>query len=191
MQLSLTHKKAKWLLLIIGLVPAIAWAARVAPAADEVLEEPTASLDQLKGLCIHRLQELFGQAEAGAFPVGYTRGHILLLTDPRHARAKAKVAGAFWRGKRFEEDGSFVNQWPGFRALHSEVGPGTSWFDGRPCSAIHYPPGTPLFANMRDELREIAPGLWLCLLWEREPCPRLRGIFALQLEADKARKFRR
>jgi hypothetical protein len=184
-------RRIQGLLLVFGLLPGIVWFSPKAPAADDLEEGPATSLEQLKGLCIHRLEGLFAGAEVGAFPVGFARGQVLLLTDARHARAKAKMAGAVWKGKRFEEDGSFVNQWLGFRALHSNVEPGTSWLDGQPCGVMEYPPGTPLFANMRDEIREISPGLWLGLMWEREPRPKLRGVFALELEAEKPHRFRR
>jgi hypothetical protein len=41
---------------------------------------------------------------------------------------------------------------------------------------------------MRDEIREVGPCLWLGMFFEREPCPKLRGFFALQCKPDKHRK---
>ena len=66
----------------------------------------------------------------------------------------------------------------------ASVALGDSWLDGRPCQVMEYPAGTPLFGNVRDELRELSPGLWLGMYYEREPHPKLRGYFALELEAD-------
>ena len=36
-----------------------------------------------------------------------------------------------------------------------------SWLDGRPCLVMQYAPDAPVFGNVRDELRQIAPGVWL------------------------------
>ena len=53
---------------------------------------------------------------------------------------------------------------------------------------MEYAPGTPLFANMHDELREISPGLYMGPVYERFPCPKLRGYVGLQLECCSAPK---
>jgi hypothetical protein len=45
---------------------------------------------------------------------------------------------------------------------------------------MEYAPETPVFANTRDELREVAPGLYMGPLYDRFPCPRLRGYIALE-----------
>jgi hypothetical protein len=44
---------------------------------------------------------------------------------------------------------------------------------------MEYAPGTPILGNVRDEIREIAPGLYLGRLYERCP-PRFLGYFALE-----------
>jgi hypothetical protein len=100
---------------------------------------------------------------------------------------KTRMTNRVWKGKYFEEDGSFTNQWLGFRALHSHTCEGLSWLDGQPCVILEYPPDTPVFGNTRDEVREIAPGLWLGMWYDREPCPKLRGFFALECPAKRTR----
>ena len=70
---------------------------------------------------------------------------------------------------------------PGFQALRGKAELGVSGYDGKPCLVFQYPPDTPLFGNMYDELREVAPGLYLARLYERCPCPRFRGYFAIQV----------
>ena len=110
-------------------------------------------------------------------------GRVVLLTDRRLPRVKAGAANAVWRGKEWAADGSFVNRWAGgVRAIGSQAVIGPSWADGRPAVVMEYPPGTPLFANTRDELREVAPGLYLGAFYDRCPCPRLRGYFALTID---------
>ena len=131
------------------------------------------------------LDRLFESAPVGDIPVGYARGQVLIMTNTRMPRLRARMAGTVWKGKHFEDDGAFINQWLGFQALSSKAEFGTSWHDGKPCIVIEYPPQTPVFGNSRDELRAVAPGLYLARLYERCPCPLFRGYFAIQIECGK------
>ena len=131
------------------------------------------TLDRLKRMSEAELAEEFARAEVGRPPVGVARGRVVCVTDARLPRAKRGLQNAAWRGKELADDGSFVNRWAGgVRAIGSRYVIGPSWADGRPAVVMEYPPGTPLFANTRDELREVAPGLYLGPLYDRFPCPR-------------------
>jgi hypothetical protein len=144
------------------------------------------TLHQLKKLSECELTQQFEQAPSpNMVPAGYAKGRVLLMTNAKFPRLKARLAGSFWKGKHFDADGTgeFINQFVGFQALRSKAELGTSQHDGKPCIVIEYPPDTPLFGNNRDELREIAPGLYLARLYERCPCPRLVGYFAIQMES--------
>jgi hypothetical protein len=105
---------------------------------------------------------------------------VLLLADTRMPALKARAFNLAWKGKCFEPDGWFINRWPGFKALPSHAAYGPSWSDGRPSLVMEYPAGTPLFANLHDEIRAVAPGVYLGRLYERCPCPRFVGFFALE-----------
>jgi hypothetical protein len=144
--------------------------------------EPILSLTQLQRLSPCDLEQLYTRADIGTQPAGCTRGQVLCLADTRLARLKKCAFNLAWKGKCFECDGSFINRWPGFTALSSRAEPGASWYDGRPSLVMEYAPGTPLFANLHDEIREVAPGLYLGRLYERCPCPRFVGYFALEVE---------
>jgi hypothetical protein len=86
-------------------------------------------------------------------------------------------------------DGSFVNRWAGgVRAIRSHYTIGPSWADGRPAVVMEYPPGTPVFGNTRDELRAVAPGLYLGPIYDRCPCPLLRGYVVLEAEPCSGRR---
>jgi hypothetical protein len=142
-----------------------------------------AGAEELCKLGSCELEQLFAQASPGPIPVGLARGRVLVLVDTRLPRCKVRLNNAVWKGKFFHDDGSFTNQWVGFQALDSnpcQVAP--SWYDGKPCLAADYPPGTPVFGNSRDELRQIGPNLYLGLFWDRCPCPKLRGFFVLEVE---------
>ena len=138
------------------------------------------TVSELKRMDICELDQLFAQGAAAASPVGPARGTILLRTDGK--RMRARLAGTVWKGKHFYPDGCMINQWLGFRAIGTQVTVGPSWYDGKPSLIVEYPPGTPVFGNARDELREIAPGLFLGRFYERCPCQKLQGYFVLVLQ---------
>lgn len=139
------------------------------------------TMADLKKMNECELERLFGSSPPGPIPHGYARGQVLLMTEARLPKVRAHLASTAWKGKHFEDNGDFINQWPGFKALRGNSQLGTSWHDDKPCLVLDYPSSTPLFGNTRDELREVAPGLYLARLYERCPCPRFRGYFAIQV----------
>jgi hypothetical protein len=171
-----------WVVPLLALFPGRA-------AADEpfVQGAPLTSLRQLQRLSERELEALFAQADAAPPMLGYVRGQVLYLEGNAFPRAGVKLSGTVWKGKHFDEEGRFINQWVGVRALQSRAAYGPSWFDNGPCLILEYPPGTPLFGNMRDEVRQIAPGLYLARAYQRSPQPRFRGYIGLQLEPETRR----
>lgn len=151
------------------------------PAAGK----PICSARDLKHLCPAELDELFSKGCVPTCPVGRAKGTVLVVCDAHCPKLRAKMAGTMWKGKDFCEDGSFTNRWPGFSAggSHTDIQP--SWYDGKPCMALEYAPSAAVFANTRDELREIAPGLYLGRFYERCPCQRHRGYFVLEMKGCK------
>jgi hypothetical protein len=143
-------------------------------------QECPPTLAQLKKMHECELTRLFENAPPGDIPTGYARGQVLLMIDAKLPRLQARIASSIWKGKHIDGDGEFVNQFPGFKALHGKAELGVSSHDSKPCIVMSYPPDTPLFGNTWDELREVAPGLYLARLYERCPCPRFRGYFAIQ-----------
>lgn len=137
------------------LVAVIAIAVAAPPARAGFL---TASLRGATPCC---WESLFRQGDLGCEPAGPTRGDVL-YADGSHPRLKARVQGAFWKGKRFHGDGTFTNRWLGgihAGSAHVQVAP--SWLDGQPCFVVQYGPDAVVFRNVRDELRQIAPNVWL------------------------------
>jgi hypothetical protein len=140
--------------------------------------------EQLAGLGECELEQVFAQADAGPIPVGSCRGHVLLMTNTKRPRARARMANCVWKGKVFGDCGCFINQWCGFQAISSQAVLGASWLDGKPCIFMEYAPGTPIFANTRDEIRQIGPNLYLGRFYDRCPCPKVRGYFVLQFDCS-------
>lgn len=151
-----------------------------AARADDSPCPPTVA--QLKKMSVCELDRLFEQATPGELPVGHARGRVLLMTDARLPRVRACLASAVWKGKTFDECGGFINQFPGFQALEGAIAPGVSTYDGKPCLILEYPPGTPVFGNLRDEMRQVGPGLYLARLYEVCPCLHFRGYFVIQVD---------
>ena len=103
----------------------------------------------------------FRAGTIGCGPDGQTRGTVL-YADGRHPRLKAHLQGVVWKGKTFHCDGTFTNRWVGgVHAISATTSIEPSWLDGQPCLVMQYPPDTAVFDNVRDELRQICPGMWL------------------------------
>lgn len=164
------------------LLPAVLAVCCIGLPLDAARAQPcTHTMDSLKKLSPCELQRLFEQSPPGEIPVGFARGQVLVMIDAKFPRLNARLGSSLWKGKHFDADGGFINQWPGFKALSSRADLGTSWLDGKPAIVIEYPPDTPIFGNNRDELRQVAPGLFLCRLYDKCPCPRFRGYFAIEV----------
>jgi hypothetical protein len=141
------------------------------------------TMHHLRHMSLCQLEEIFRHAPLGTPLVGNGRGRLLCSTDPRHPRLKVLCSNALWKGKVAEPDGHFTNRWlGGIRAIESQYLIGPSWVDGRDAVIMEYLPGTPLLANTHDELREVAPGLYLGPLYDRCPCPVLRGYLAVEVQ---------
>lgn len=145
--------------------------------------EPTPAprcVADLKKLSRCELDALFAAADMGPIPCGDLDGCVLCLAD-RFARLKVFSSNLVWRGKYLDGDNYVSNRWIGHRRrIGACYITGPSWVDGRPALIVEYAPGTPIFANVRDELREVAPGVYLGIMFDRAPCPKFRGYFAIE-----------
>src|SRR5262245_38296328 len=106
-------------------------------------------------------EALFRQGTLGCGPLGPTRGTVL-YADGKRPLLKARLQGVVWKGKTFHGDGTFTNRWlGGVQAVSADTCVEPSWLDGQPCLVMQYAPDAPVFGNVRDELRQIAPDVWL------------------------------
>jgi hypothetical protein len=148
------------------------------------------SLEQLAQLSWPELERLYRDSAPGAIPAGYARG--LALYDPGAplARARSRASRLLWHGKHFSAaDGTLVNQWCGFRAIRAEVSYGPSWLDGAPAVVMDYGGTSRVWSDVRDEVREVAPGLYLgAMFLRRDPRPSLKLFFALDCWPPGARQ---
>ncbi|MBX6315415.1 MAG: hypothetical protein IRY99_21265 [Isosphaeraceae bacterium] len=142
---------------------------------------PIPSLDQLLRKSPAELEALYRQAGLGPIPAGPARGQALLAPGTRLGALRSKAARLVWQGKVFHpEDATAINRFFGLRLIRAHVSYGESWLDGRPAIILDYRETSRLYARYRDEIRPIAPGLYLGLMYDRTtPQPTLKLLFAL------------
>jgi hypothetical protein len=130
--------------------------------------DPASLVDETTGA----LGELFGAGTAGAIPDGRGKGTVLLGTGGPVARVAAALCYALaWRGKVVNaRQGRLRNILTplGIRAIEAAVYKQDSWYDGETCIVLDYSKTSLLARRIRDEIREIAPGVFLGLVfWGR------------------------
>ena len=111
------------------------------------------------------LDELFGKSPAGNIPDGEATGTAIVWPGTICAKLVAWFARWFlWQGKVFEgARNCLVNRITsfGFTAIEARVYKHKSWFDGNECIVIDYSKTSFVAKAIRDEIREVAPGLYL------------------------------
>ncbi len=137
------------------------------------------SADSLLCLTPGQLETLYRQSPATAIPCGPIRGTALLRPGEPGAVRRARLARFAWQGKVFRDDATVINRFFGLKAIQARVFLGPSQLDGAPSLILDYHDTSRLYARNRDEIRQVAPGLWLGLMYEDgNPQPVL--MFALE-----------
>jgi hypothetical protein len=129
------------------------------------------------------LERLYRQAQPGAIAEGYARGRAIRWPGTVCTVPMSKATGLLWHGKIFHNaEGTLVNQWCcGIRAITARVDYGPSWLDGKPSIIMDYSPTSRVWVDVRDEIREVAPGLFLGIMYRRKcPEPKFVQYFALE-----------
>ena len=130
----------------------------------------------LAEMAASELDELFSGAPAGEIPIGRGSGMALIAPGTRFGRAMAKVARLlYWQGKEFDPStGTLRNLITpfGVRAITASVYEDLSWLDGEPCIVLDYSKTSRVAHWVRDEIREVEPGVYLGLVyWGRRRLP--------------------
>jgi hypothetical protein len=160
-----------------------------ASAMRSAAEEPAAlTFQALSCMTRSQLEAIYRDSAPGTLPSGFVQGKTIILPEESFDGRRSKMANAFWKGKHIDAaEGTFVNQWAIGRAVRGRACLGESWLDGRPSLILDYAGASPLiWRNSRDELREVAPGLYIGFMHDRScPCPRLKTVFILQSYCTK------
>jgi hypothetical protein len=119
----------------------------------------------LLGMATSQLEELYQASPAGPIPMGDTMGTAIIAPGTPLVRAMATFVRLFqWQGKVFDPAaGTLRNKITpfGVRAIVAKVYKGTSWIDGNECIVLDYSKTSLIARWVRDEIREVAPGLYL------------------------------
>jgi hypothetical protein len=118
------------------------------------------------------VDQLFRDGEVGQIPNGQADGTAIFwpgaATEPLVEKLVHKIA---WQGKVVSaEERSLRNRISpiGVRAIAADVYRGRSWFDGEDCIVLDYSKRSLVARWVRDEIRRVAPGLYLGLVYLRK-----------------------
>jgi hypothetical protein len=142
------------------------------------------SLDQLFHMCPAQLDAIYHQGIAAAIPDGCIRGTPILSPGTKWSPIVSHGARVCWQGKVFENcQNTAVNRFFGVKVVRGLVYGGPSWLDGQPSLVLDYEQTSCVYADYRDEIRQIAPCLYLGLMYDRTTCPpSVKMYFALEAQ---------
>ena len=126
--------------------------------------------NDLLDLSDDELDELFRRSPAGEIPDGDAAGKVLVGSKNENVSDDvAWIAKTLaWKGKVFDrEKGELKNKiLPfGIKAVRAKVYKEASWFDGDETIVLDYSKTSFVARHVRDEIREVAPGLYLGLVF--------------------------
>ncbi len=181
------RKASRWSLAAVCVAAGWLAAATGLAAEPPPVTAPSLCLEQLAGLSWSELEQLYRQSAPGSVPTGYTRGKALYCPAAPLTPARAKLSQTMWHGKHFcPADGTLINQWClGMQAVRARVGYGDSWLDGKPSIVMDYRGMAHIWSDVRDEIREVAPGLYLGMMYRCKACqPRMKLFFVLEMTGN-------
>jgi hypothetical protein len=144
-----------------------------APPPPQSQTQPALSLKDLMRMSRPQLDALFSGSEPGPIPEGESEGVAIVCPGTFWTRLiSGFVRHVAWQGKVFTrspdgQDATLQNKIGplGAQLIVARVYPTDSWLDGKRCIVLDYSK-TSLFARkIRDEIREVAPRLYLGKVW--------------------------
>ncbi|MFO0960667.1 MAG: hypothetical protein U0800_25065 [Isosphaeraceae bacterium] len=140
------------------------------------------TLDDLVRMPPAELDRLYEGAGPGAMLSGSVRGKAIVWAGSPMAGTASTASRVVWQGKTFAPEGtSATNRFFGLPMIRGEVAEGPSWRDGGPSVIIDYSRTSWIYRNVRDEIREVEPGLYLGLMYRIDP-PMFTRYFAFQAD---------
>ncbi len=123
------------------------------------------TLEDLMELNQAQLDDAYRAAPTGEIPDGDTEGTGIVLPGSWVERTIARfIRWTLWQGKVFDaRQGALINKVSvaGVHAIRAKVYKDPSWLDGKECIVIDYSKTSWIARKVRDEIREVAPGLYL------------------------------
>lgn len=172
--------RRRWLGVLSGSVFSAAISSTVRGQA--VGATPIATIDQLLTLSQAQIESVYRQGTVAGLPAGRVRGTAILSPGTSRSKLLSRGARLVWQGKIIDPaDASAVNRFFGVKIVRASMYQGQSWLDGGPSLILDYSQTSRIYAANRDEIRLVAPGLYLGLMYARTtPQPSLSLIFALE-----------
>lgn len=146
---------------------------------------PQLSLTRLANANEDTLNNIYKNASAGSIPEGDTTGKAIFLPGTKAGDFISKIGDDLWSGKVFADNGDLVNKIAGHNFIHANVQKGQSWFDGKESIIIDYKGRSPVAGFIRDEIREVNPGLYLGKMYARLPFNNRADVLFFALESNK------
>jgi hypothetical protein len=130
------------------------------------------------------LDELFRTSGVGDIPNGVGRGTVLLVPGTFIAGFLAKLLYIIaWRGKVVDAaNGTLKNIVTpiGVKAIKARVYKSSSWVDHSECIVLDYSKTSFVARWIRDEIREVAPGVFLgVVFWSRWKVAKFALVFPI------------
>ena len=127
------------------------------------------TVSQLLDMPGKELDDLFRGSPPGPIPAGEAAGTAIVAPGTPLADVASRVVQAVaWQGKVFDPvSGTLKNRITpaGVAELAARVYVEDSWFDGKPCIVLDYSDTSFVAQSVRDEIREVAPQLYLGLVY--------------------------
>lgn len=151
-------------------------------SAEEPADSPALCVCQLVRMSRDELDSVYRNGTLPTIPAGKVRGTAIPSPGSSFTPARSKATKVVWQGKVFDPCcGTATNKFFGIRAVKANVYAGESWMDGKPALILDYSQTSIIYADVRDEIREVGPGLYLGAMYEERCCgPRLKMYFVLE-----------
>lgn len=132
----------------------------------------TYDVPQLLTMSQAQLDALFSSSPAGDIPSGEAKGTAIVAPGTKYTAEIAELVSHFaWQGKVFDAKRGVLNNRIGpfgLNAIIARVYKGPSWLDGEECIVLDYSETSLVAHWIRDEIRLIAPGCYLGVVyWDR------------------------
>lgn len=123
------------------------------------------TVSDLQRMTQAELDALFTASTAGEIPDGQGDGTAIIAPGTNVSADISRVVNFFaWQGKVFDAKAGLLRNriLPfGINAIIARVYKGPSWLDGAECIVLDYSETSLVAQWIRDEIRQVAPGLYL------------------------------
>ncbi|MBN9122795.1 MAG: hypothetical protein J0I06_27255 [Planctomycetes bacterium] len=153
-----------------------------ASADDAAVSLPTPrTMQDMVRMSAPDLTALYSASPVASVPPAgqFVPGRAIKNPGSRTTVANSRATRLVWQGKYFRDDGTMINRVFGAgRAIPADVYVGESLLDGRPALILDYSRSR-LWPEVRDEVREVSPGLYLGIMYKGKAQPEQKMFFTL------------